>query len=107
MKYVKYSEPVDAVRFDTNNEVGCQNMDEICIWANQGVNLNDPHLWHNGTDIFVVDRAQEDYAGNIQRASVGDYIVKNRSGVSGTRSFCEFHVYRKDEFEKNFTKVEL
>ncbi|WP_024517026.1 hypothetical protein [Bradyrhizobium sp. Tv2a-2] len=71
--YLK-SDCVEARRFETNNEPDDKNMNDICIWANQGRYDPEWHCWHNGTDICVMKK------GGSERAVVGDWIVRDGDG---------------------------
>ena len=81
---------IEAMHFETNNEVGSPNMDFIVNWMNQGQRVM--FAWHNGTDIYI-----ETLEGHM-RAEVGDYIIK---GVQG-----EFYPCKPDIFAKTYEWVD-
>lgn len=94
-KFRKKPVVIEAMRFNTNNEVGSPDMDAIVNWINQGrppSNEGKGHAWHNGTDIFVVTLEGE------MRATVGDWIIR---GVQG-----EFYPVKPDIFEATYERVE-
>lgn len=90
MKYRKKPVVIDAMQFETNNEVGSPNMDKIVNWMNQG--KSNMIAWHNGTNIFI-----QTLEGTMQ-ASVGDYVIK---GVNN-----EFYPCKEDVFNKTYELVE-
>lgn len=90
-KFKKIPVEIDAMLFRTNNENGNGNLNDICIWANQGKQPTDLHLWHNGTNIFV-----QTLEGTMT-ANVGDYIIR---GVNG-----EFYPCKPDIFAKTYQEV--
>lgn len=89
-KFRKKPVVIEAMQFETNNEVGSPNMDSIVNWVNQG--KMKAGAWHNGTDIFINTLEGE------MRANVGDWIIK---GVNG-----EFYPCKPDIFEKTYERVE-
>lgn len=80
---------IEAFRFETNNETDDRNMNDICIWANQG--KDEPPLSHNGTDIFI-----KTLEGTM-RATCGDWIIK---GVKG-----EFYPCKPEIFDATYDIV--
>lgn len=90
-KYKKKPVVIDAMEFKSNNESNDKNLNEICIWANQGKQATDLHLWHNGTSIFI-----QTLEGTM-RADVGDFIIK---GVQG-----EFYPCKPDIFAATYDGV--
>lgn len=78
-----------AMKFETNNEVGSPNMDAIVNWCNQGQEVCQ--AWHNGTDIFI--RTLE----GQMKATVGDYIIRGLKG--------EFYPCKPDIFEASYAQV--
>ena len=90
MKYRKKPVVIEAIQFETNNEVGSPNMDKLVNWMNQG--KDKMVAWHNGTNIFI-----QTLEGEMQ-ANVGDYIIK---GVKG-----EFYPCKPDIFEMTYEIVE-
>lgn len=83
-QYRKKPVVVWAVQFTTNNEVGSPQMDAIVNWVNQGKGPDNPHAWHNSTDIFI-----ETLEGTM-RASVGDWII---CGVQGEHYPCKPDIF--------------
>ena len=90
-KYRKKPVVIEAIQFETNNESDNKNMNDICIWINQGTTIDDRYAWHNGTDIFI--KTLE----GIHTATCGDYIIK---GIKG-----EFYPCKPDIFELTYEKV--
>lgn len=88
-QYRKKPVVVEAMLFETNNEVGSPNMDAIVNWCNQG--KLEAAAWHNGTDILIQTLEGE------MKASVGDYIIK---GVKG-----EFYPCKPDVFQATYEEV--
>lgn len=88
-KYRKKPVVIEAMQFETNNEVGSPNMDKIVNWVNQG--KDKVGAWHNGTNIFI-----ETLEGEM-KADVKDWIIK---GVNG-----EFYPCKPDIFEKTYEYV--
>lgn len=89
-RYKKRPVIIEARQFETNNEIGSTNMDNLVNWMNQGE--TEVIGWHNGTDIFI-----ETLEGQM-RAIVTDWIIK---GVNN-----EFYPCKNDIFEKTYEKVE-
>jgi len=85
-KFRKKPVVIEAMQFETNNEVGSPNMDAIVNWANQGKDAVT--AWHNGTDIFIPTLEGE------MRATVGDWIIR---GVQG-----EFYPCKPDIFDATY-----
>ncbi len=90
-KFRKKPVEVEAIKFSNNSEPGDTNMNEICIWINQGRDEKQKHAWHNGTDIFI-----ETLEGTM-RATWGDWIIK---GVKG-----EFYPCKPDIFEATYEEI--
>jgi hypothetical protein len=90
MKFRKKPVVIEARRFETNNEAGDKNMNELVIWMNQG----EPKMraWHNGTNVFVATLEGE------MKADVGDWII---CGVKG-----EFYPCKPDIFEATYEPVQ-
>lgn len=61
---------LEAMQFETNNQIGSPNLDAITNWINQGQMM--VLAWHNGTDLFV----QSAKLDGFNRAQVGDWVVK-------------------------------
>ncbi len=91
MKFRKKPVVIEAMQFETNNEIGSPNMDAVCNWANQGKGESAP-LFHDGTNIFV--RTLE----GTMRADVKDWIIR---GVKG-----EFYPCKPDIFEATYEPEE-
>jgi len=90
-KYRKKPVVIEAMHFESNNQAGNLNMNEICIWINGGIDDLGRHAWHNGTDIFI-QTLEGDH-----KAECGDYIIK---GVKG-----EFYPCKPDIFEMTYEFV--
>lgn len=90
-KYRKKPVVIEAMQFVNNSQPDDKNMNEICIWVNQGVAQDARHAWHNGTNIFI-----QTLEGQM-RADCGDWIIK---GVNG-----EFYPCKPDIFEATYDKV--
>jgi len=90
MKYRKKPVVIEAMQFETNNEIGSPNMDKLVNWMNQG--KDKMVAWHNRTNIFIQTLEGE------MKANVGDYIIQ---GVNG-----EFYPCKPDIFEKTYETVE-
>jgi hypothetical protein len=88
-RYRKKPVVITARQFETNNETGDKNMNDLCIWMNQG--RDQMVAWHNGTYIFIQTLEGE------MKAQVGDWIIQ---GVNG-----EFYPCRNDIFQKTYEKV--
>lgn len=78
----------EALLFETNNEANNENMNDICIWINQGRMEPKGHAWHNGTDIFI--HTLEGW----HRAECGDWLIK---GIKG-----EFYPCKPDVFSESY-----
>jgi hypothetical protein len=89
-KFRKKPVVIEARQFETNNESGDLNMNELVSWMNQG--RDTMNAWHNGTDIFI-----QTLEGQM-RAEVKDWII---CGVKG-----EFYPCKPDVFEETYEKVE-
>ena len=90
-KYRKKPVVIEALQFETNNEAGDKNMNEIVAFINQGKRADDRHGWHNGTDIMVQTLE------GVMTANVGDYIIR---GVKG-----EFYPCKPDVFDMTYEPV--
>lgn len=86
MKFKVKPFAIEAMQFETNNEVGSPNMNAIVNWMNQG--RDKPNGWHNGTNIFVSTARGE------VRADVKDWIVKD--------SLIQFYVCKPDQFAAKY-----
>jgi hypothetical protein len=84
MRWRKKPVEVWAMRFTTNNENGSPTMDAIVNWVNQGKGPDNPHAWHNGTDIYI-----ETLEGTMS-AQVGDFIIR---GVQGEYYPCKPDIF--------------
>ena len=87
MKFRKRPVVIEAIQFETNNEVGDVNMNHVVGW----INRNGAKSRHDGTDIYI-----ETLEGEM-RASCGDWIIK---GVKG-----EFYPCKPDIFEATYEPV--
>jgi len=87
MRFRKKPVIIEAKRFETNNEPGSTNMNDIVSW----VNMSGGKAWHNNTDIFI-----ETLEGT-HRADVGDWIIK---GVKG-----EFYPCKPDIFDMTYEPI--
>lgn len=84
---------IEARQFETNNEPGDKNMNDLVIWINQGRSpVDDRHAWHNGTNIFI-----ETLEGTMS-ADVKDWIIQ---GVQG-----EFYPCKPDIFDATYEPVQ-
>lgn len=91
-KFRKKPVIIEAIKFETDNEAGDINMNEIIDWINQGKNENERYkAWHDGTNIHI-----ETLEGTM-RADCFDWIIK---GVKG-----EFYPCKPDIFEETYEKV--
>ena len=72
-KFVQKTVVVEAVQFTTNNEPDNREMDSIVKWL---VSLGEKAR-HDGTDIYVENSSRHEV-----RVSVGDWIVKDKRGLS-------------------------
>lgn len=98
MQYRKKPVIIDAMQFETNNESGTKNMDDIVSWINEseekdrGIMVKaGPHAYHNGTDIFIPTLE------GVMTAQCRDWIIK---GIKG-----EFYPCKPDIFEATYEKV--
>lgn len=99
-RYRTMPQNVTAMQFTTNNEKDSPTMDAIVNWCNQG--KNEMVAWHNGTDIYVrvpiTDANASSVNGNgEQRATVGDWIVRDSSVV--------FSVCKPDIFDATYEQA--
>lgn len=90
--YRKRPVVIEAARFSTNNEPETRVMDAIVNWINQGKNPDEPHAWHNSTNIFIQTLE------GLHTANVGDFIIK---GIKG-----EFYPCKPDIFQQTYEKIE-
>lgn len=99
MRYKTKPIELEALEFKTNNDADNKNMNEICLWANQG--SDNPKVSHNGTNIFIQTLE------GLMRSNVGDFIIK---GLIGEFYPCKpevfhkkyepFYEFKNDEFQQ-------
>lgn len=95
-KYRKKPVVIEAIQFETNNESDNKNMNDICIWINQGKKINDTYAWHNGTNIFIKTAELKHYDTLIFTVECGDFIIKDDKG--------EFYPRKPDIFHLTYDK---
>lgn len=90
---------IEARQFETNNEAGDKNMNDLVAWMNESglpdryPRSVDPNIArHDSTDIYIKTLEGE------HKATVGDWIIK---GVKG-----EFYPCKPDIFEATYEPVE-
>lgn len=88
MKYRKKPIIIDAIQFETNNEAGAKNMNDVVNWIEE----NGGKTYHNFTDIFI-----ETLEGRM-KAEVKDWIIQ---GING-----EFYPCKPDIFEKTYENLD-
>lgn len=84
MKFRKKPVVIEARKFETNNEAGDVNMNELVEWINENSNKGS----HDGTNIYIMTLEGK------MTATVGDWIIQ---GVAG-----EFYPCKPDIFEKTY-----
>jgi hypothetical protein len=75
---------IEARQFETNNEAGDKNMNELVEW----IRKHYGSAYHDGTDIFIQTLEGE------HKATVKDWIIR---GVKG-----EFYPCKPDIFEETY-----
>lgn len=95
-KWRKKPSDVWVMHFETNNESNDANMNEICLWINQG--KQECGAWHNGTNIFVkIPDATDKFDHVWHKAECGDYIIK--------MSENNYAVFKSEIFEKSYERL--